>query len=30
MDNEIGYIDKVSLEYLITFHDAQFETIEAY
>ena len=30
MDNEIVYIDKVGLESLITFHDAQFEIIEGY
>ena len=30
MDNEIVYIDKVGLEDLITFHDAQFEIIEGY
>ena len=28
MDNEIIYIDKVGLEDLITFHEAEFETID--
>ena len=30
MDNEIIYIDKVGLEDLITFHDAEFEIIDGY
>ena len=30
MGNEIVYIDKAGLEDLITFHDAQFGTIEGY
>ena len=28
MDNEITYIDKVGLEDLITFHEAEFEIID--
>ena len=30
MDNEIIYIDKVGLEDLITFHEAEFEIIDGY
>ena len=30
MDNELIYIDKVGLEDLITFHDAEFEIIDGY
>ena len=30
MDNQIVYVDKVSLEDSITFHDAQFEIIDGY
>ena len=30
MENENVYIDKVGLEDLITFHDAQFEIIDGY
>ena len=30
MDNQVMYVDKVSLEYLITCHDAQFEIIDGY
>ena len=30
MDNQLIYIDKVSLEDLIAFHDAQFEIIDGY
>ena len=30
MDNENVYIDKVGLEDLITFHDAQVEIIDGY
>ena len=30
MENEIIYIDKVGLEDLITFHDAEFEIIDGY
>ena len=30
MSNEIIYIDKVGLEDLITFHDAEFEILDGY
>ena len=30
MDNQIIYVDKVSLEDLVTFHDAQFELFDCY
>ena len=30
MDNEIIYIDKVGLEDLITFHEAEFEITDGY
>ena len=30
LDNEIIYIDKVGLEELITYHEAEFETIDGY
>ena len=30
VDNEIIYIDKVGLEDLITFHEAEFEIIDGY
>ena len=30
MENEIIYIDKVGLEDIITFHDAEFEIIDGY
>ena len=30
MDNELSYIDKVGLEDLITFHDAEFEIVDGY
>ena len=30
MDNEIMYNDKVGLEYIITFHDAQVESTDGY
>ena len=30
MDNEIIYIDKVGLEDLIEFHEAEFEIIDGY
>ena len=30
MENDIIYIDKVGLEDLITFHEAEFEIIDGY
>ena len=30
MDNEIIYIDKVGLEELITYHEAEFEIVDGY
>lgn len=30
MENDIVYIDKVGLEYLIAFHEAEFEIIGGY
>ena len=30
MENEIAYVDKVGLEELITFHEAEFETLDGY
>ena len=30
MDNQVIYVDKVGLEDLITFHEAEFEIIDGY
>ena len=30
MSNEIIYIDKVGLDYLVTYHEAEFEVLDGY